>query len=634
MVERSANNQDEGGPSGVQPLVERSDAFSTEKQPPTRWKQKHEEMWVKNKRKKRKNAGQKYTSTSGKEIGPRKMGEPCRCKKNCWELLRDKEETIFNSFWDLADYDLQNTYLFGLITCQKPKRRYKKKTKKEISSRRVSARYYIKLDGTNIKVCKKEFLAVHGLQTSAFRIQLIVDQIAKGITTPKIDGRGRHKSHINQIPEHMLNNIRAHINSIPKYRSHYSREENPNKVYFDEHLNISSLYKDYYLDWCTLNNYTPAKEDKYRRVFCTEFNIGFKLPRSDTCKCCDSLDIKLKSPDITEEEKMSMQAQLQLHQCRAKAMQEKLKTDVQQAKTNKKDVITFDLQQALPTPNLTVGPAFYLRKLWTYNCGIHVCNDGIGHMFMWSEDVAKRGSDEICSVLHKFLADYQPVSEELIVYTDNCGGQNKNWQVMSFWLQLVRTEKYKTVTHNFLVAGHTHLPSDRDFAHIENYKKKMPTVYEPKQWVDAVKKAKRTNAFKVTAMEMDDFFTFKKLENGIKKNTMTTDNALLKFSKVLSFKFDSNFKNSMFIKHAVNEEYKEVKLGKRGFPSNNFNDIGSVVEKKYNEPLLLNNKKLDNLKSFMEYIPPIHQKFYQKLRGFVEAENEESENYKHIEDLE
>lgn len=46
-------------------------------------------------------------------------------------------------------------------------------------------------------------------------------------------------------------------------------------------------------------------------------------------------------------------------------MQQELKV----AKECQSDVISFDLQQALPTPNFSVGPAFYLRKLWTYNCG-------------------------------------------------------------------------------------------------------------------------------------------------------------------------------------------------------------------------------------------------------------------------
>ena len=62
-------------------------------------------------------------------------------------------------------------------------------------------------------------------------------------------------------------------------------------------------------------------------------------------------------------------------------------------------MITFDLQQNLPTPNLNHNDIFYLRQLWTYNFGIHDCVTEQGYMFMWHEALAKRGASEISSCL-------------------------------------------------------------------------------------------------------------------------------------------------------------------------------------------------------------------------------------------
>ncbi|CAH1098818.1 unnamed protein product [Psylliodes chrysocephalus] len=139
------------------------------------------------------------------------------------------------------------------------------------------------------------------------------------------------------------------IKAFPKYVSHYSRKNNPNRVYLDHDVFISSLYKDFYLDWCKDKNITPVKEDMYRRIFCNEYNIGFKLPKRDTCHTCDCLNILIQTED--------------LHHRRAAAMQNSLREEVESAKTNgDKIVLTFDLQQTLPTPSLTVGPAFNLRK--------------------------------------------------------------------------------------------------------------------------------------------------------------------------------------------------------------------------------------------------------------------------------
>ncbi|CAH1108437.1 unnamed protein product [Psylliodes chrysocephalus] len=269
---------------------------------------------------------------------------------------------------------------------------------------------------------------------------------------------------------------------------------------------------------------------KYGIIFCTEFNIGFKFPRSDTCKDCDSLHIQIDGNKDNETEQAKFKLELELHQRRVSAMQNSLKV-VQQA--GSADVLTFNLQQALPTPNLTAGPAFYLRKLWKYNFGIHDCVNNKGYMYMWSENIAKRGSDEICSMLLKHFKNHQPTSEELFVYSDNCGGQNKNWLVMAFWLNLVRSKVYKKIEHRFTTAGHTHLPSDRDFATIEKYKKKCSKFL-----------CLNNGAFSTT----------------FQKN-ICDDKQLLKFSSVRCFRFDSEFPNTMFVKHLFNEEFRAVNKG-------------------------------------------------------------------------
>lgn len=91
---------------------------------------------------------------------------------------------------------------------------------------------------------------------------------------------------------------------------------------------------------------------------------------------------------------------------------------------------------------------------------------------MWTEDKAKRGSSEVASVILKFFRKNPPKAKQLLVYTDNCAGQNKNWLKMSLWLQMIREGLFEKIEHRFLVSGHTFLPSDRDFALIEKYKKK------------------------------------------------------------------------------------------------------------------------------------------------------------------
>ena len=154
-----------------------------------------------------------------------------------------------------------------------------------------------------------------------------------------------------------------------------------------------------------------------------------------------------------------------------------------------------------------------------YNLGIHNCTAGKGHMFLWTENVAKRGSDEVASTLLKNLSKITEVND-FIISTDNYPGQNKNCLLMAVWLQLVKEEKFKSITHNFLISGYTHLPSDRDFTFIEKrHRKYAPQIYSPGEWHDIISKANRKIPFEVTDMRANRFFKFcvPILEN-IKKN--------------------------------------------------------------------------------------------------------------------
>ena len=87
-------------------------------------------------------------------------------------------------------------------------------------------------------------------------------------------------------------------------------------------------------------------------------------------------------------------------------------------------------------------------------------------MFVWSESIAGRGADEICSGLRLFLHAIPLETRQLTLYSDSCFGQNKNVQVICFWNQRI-LERFDQIYHKFFFRGHTHLPNDRDFSHIE-----------------------------------------------------------------------------------------------------------------------------------------------------------------------
>ena len=89
------------------------------------------------------------------------------------------------------------------------------------------------------------------------------------------------------------------------------------------------------------------------------------------------------------------------------------------------ELLTFDLDQSLPTPVLTTNVVFYKRQLWTYNLGMHDGKTSTA-MHVWHEALASHGSNEVASCLLKHLNEINTEASNLILYSNSCGGQNRN----------------------------------------------------------------------------------------------------------------------------------------------------------------------------------------------------------------
>lgn len=126
----------------------------------------------------------------------------------------------------MGSRQVQNTYIFGCLTVKPKARTYRKKLKYQESRRTTTVEYKIKKKGKLVKLCKKEFLSIHGLQNSKARVDRLVLQVKEGLFTPTVDKRGKYDRRPNAYSPEALQFVRDHINAIPKYQSHYSRSQN------------------------------------------------------------------------------------------------------------------------------------------------------------------------------------------------------------------------------------------------------------------------------------------------------------------------------------------------------------------------------------------------------------------------
>lgn len=131
-------------------------------------------------------------------------------------------------------------------------------------------------------------------------------------------------------------------------------------------------------------------------------------------------------------------------------------------------VLSFDFAQQIhyPTNPQQVGPAFFktARKCGIF--GVHnERNERQTNYLIDEADQVGKGADCVISLLHAYLETIK--ADILILFADNCVGQNKNNALLHYLQWRVDTGRNKVIELNFMLAGHTKFGPDRGFGLIK-----------------------------------------------------------------------------------------------------------------------------------------------------------------------
>ncbi|KAK4317768.1 hypothetical protein Pmani_011166 [Petrolisthes manimaculis] len=154
----------------------------------------------------------------------------------------------------------------------------------------------------------------------------------------------------------------------------------------------------------------------------------------DTCSTCDQLK---RDMEVAEAAKDTSKTSELVTKKRLHLIKANVARSIMDAYGYDNDpslcAITMDLQQTLVTPPLTTNVAYYKRKMWTYNFGIHNLKEKSQvHLYVWNETIAKRGSSEIGSCLLHYIEHHVPsICKKLVIFSDNCGGTKQEPQHIS-----------------------------------------------------------------------------------------------------------------------------------------------------------------------------------------------------------
>ncbi|XP_051158212.1 uncharacterized protein LOC127279729 [Leptopilina boulardi] len=429
--------------------------------------------WKDNKRKILKDAGKAYETRNGKpkqEKMSSNCDRVCKCYyEGCALLTKDLKAELFDKFY-ACNYNAQSAILLSCLSSV-PKKNAKNKEIESVesTSRRLNSfNYTIRLsNGETKKICQKTLCDIYAV--SHKRIQNLQKKMKDGKVDPK-DERGKHLNRPHRIIEDTRHLVREHIKSFPQMENHYSQNKisTDNRMYLNSSLTLNKMFRLFQ----EKNPESDVKFWLYREVFLNDFNLKIGLPRSDTCKTCDSLYIQLLATEDIEKRK-EIEAISETHHLKAENGYASLKKDGENSKINPNTVVLcVDLQQVMYLPMLTHSSIFYQRQLSCYNFAVHNPSTKHAQMFLWHEGIAKRGALEISSCILQYIKqNYQKLNENeertLIIWSDRCVGQNNNWTTISLLFYLIHERYFTSAEQKFLVSGHSFLPCDRDFALIQ-----------------------------------------------------------------------------------------------------------------------------------------------------------------------
>ena len=145
------------------------------------------------------------------------------------------------------------------------------------------------------------------------------------------------------------------------------------------------------------------------------------------------------------------------------------------------ETLTYDLQKVISLPRIPSNIVFYKRQLSMYNLGVHSGKNKAGYFNVWLENDAGRGAQEIGSALTKHINTYVPAGvENLILWSDSCGGQNRNIRITIMMQHLLQNhQSLKSISFKFRVPGHSFLPNDSEFGDVECAIKQQQRLYLP-----------------------------------------------------------------------------------------------------------------------------------------------------------
>lgn len=549
---------------------------------------------------------------SGKKVEARKVGAPCKC--GCFDkVTRPVIDIIHKDFWAMGDFVLQNAFIQKQAKREAVKRRRVQLDPNVAPKKEHTVEYTITHGDQTHNVCRTAFLSILGI--SRRRLQTALDNVGPS-GTPKGEQRGQSKRNT-KADEHR-DRVKEHITSFPTVTSHYTRAKSPHMRYLDSNLNVALMHA-LYEEWMAEKYPNSDKMNLafYRKIFNQDFRLSFKPPLTDTCSKCDEYNVSIANAtkNKKDDDRDRYQALLKEHQDLAARGHRKMK-EMAKNKNNDIAVVCIDLQQTLPIPRLPTSVAYYKMKLWMYNLAVTDLKTGKSTCFVWDEVNGGRGSCEVTNCIWKWLRKEWEHRQfkQLVVFSDNCGGQNKNINVVLNYLNEIHNGTLTNIDHYYLVPGHSYMACDRAFGVIEKRIRTRGILYNFEDYCKVIEMSNIKTPNTLWPLNRTDFLDSDVLQKHI---THRKPQAPYSFSGARRFSFNANFPDGYFVGMDFDSPLSAVKLRRTAAQPFNLHLIPQGP--KYPQLRPIQAAKVKHLQDLCAFIPSPQDAY---LRDIITAQQQ------------
>ena len=341
-------------------------------------------------------------------------------------------------------------------------------------------------------------------------------------------------------------------------------------------------------------------------MFNSEFKLNFFKWKKDQCDLCAEWS------SVTLEEKAKLQEVYDTHVANKNAVRD-LKDEEKLEAANDKTICVacFEMQKVLNVPRGETSVFYYNRSLSLFNFTVFDCVQHQGYSYVWSEDIAREGPNEVASCLLKFIEKkVQEGTKDFRLYSDNFNCRNGNPYVFSMLLFAVVKYGVK-ITLRFLENGHFQHEGDVMRVLIEK-KSKGQNIYAPEEWYEFIKYAREgSKSYVVTKITQNDILNMRDLVD-YQNWTTDVDGTNISWPMVREVKVDHEFSSTLDFKYRLYENSNYMSV------TNNGEELhlkSLILHKVYQSRLPIERAKLEDLLSLCRNgtIPSRYHQFYESL---------------------